>query len=80
MMTYRTGVDAMTRPRKSTMIHNARKATAARKRAAFEFQTPNKKPGIAPGLYTFDATKTPDPRLGSEPEPRTTEDQDHEFC
>ncbi len=34
----------MTRPRKSTMIRNARKATATRKRAAFEFQTPIKKP------------------------------------
>jgi len=49
----------MTRPRKSTLIRNARKATAARKRAAFEFQTPNKKPGARPGLYTFDATRTP---------------------
>jgi hypothetical protein len=49
----------MTRPRKSTLIRNARKATAARKRAAFEFQTPNKKPGIAPGLYTFDAAGAP---------------------
>lgn len=48
----------MTRPRKSTLIRNARKATAARKRAAFEFQTPNKKPGARPGLYTFDATRT----------------------
>ena len=49
----------MTRPRKSTLIRNARKATVARKRAAFEFQTPNKKPGARPGLYTFDATRTP---------------------
>ena len=65
MMTYRSGIDAMPRPRKSTQIRNARKATAARKRAAFEFQTPNKKPGIAPGLYTFDATGTPNQRPGS---------------
>ena len=79
MTTYRTGIDAMPRPRKSTMIRQARKDTAARKRAAFEFQTPNKKPGIAPGLYTFDATGAPDPRPGSEPEPRTTEVTDHEF-
>jgi len=70
----------MTRPRKSTLFRNARKATAAPKRAAFEFQTPNKKPGIAPGLYTFDATGDPYKAAGSEPEPRTTEDQDHEFC
>lgn len=54
----------MTRPRKSTLIRNARKATAARKRAAFEFQTPNKKPGARPGLY-FDATRTACRRPGA---------------
>ena len=43
----------------AAQIRTARKATAAWKRAAFEFQTPNKKPGIAPGLYTFDATGAP---------------------
>ena len=80
MMTCRTGVDAMTKPRKSTQIRNARKATAARKRAAFEFQTPNKKPGIAPGLYTFDATGTPNQRPGSQPNTPTNEVLSHEFC
>ena len=79
MTTYRTGIDAMPRPRKSTSIRNARKATAARKRAAFEFQTPNKKPGIAPGLYIFDATGTPNQRPGSELEPHTTEVLTHEI-
>ena len=49
----------MPRPRKSTQIRNARKATAARKRAAFEFQTPNKKPGIAPGFLNFDVAGNP---------------------
>ena len=57
----------MTKPRKSTMIRQARKDTAARKRAAFEFQTPNKKPGAMPGLYTFDATGNPCKATGSEP-------------
>ena len=70
----------MTRPRKSTMIRNARKATAARKRAAFEFQTPTKKPLACAKGYAFDATGDPCKAAGSEPEPRTTEDQDHEFC
>ena len=49
----------MSRPRKSTMIRAARKATAARKRAALEFQAPNKKPGIAPGLYNLMRPATP---------------------
>ena len=49
----------MTRPRKSTMIRNARKATAARKRAAFEFQTPNEKPLARAKGYDFDATGAP---------------------
>ena len=34
----------MPRQRQSTMIRNERKATTARKRAAFEFQAPIKKP------------------------------------
>ena len=59
----------------------ARRASIERKRNAFGMgKTPNKKPGIAPGLYTFDATGDPYKAAGSEPEPRTTEDQDHEFC
>ena len=45
----------MPRPRKSTLIRNERKATAARKRMAYEFQAPNKKPlTIADqGSYSF---------------------------
>ena len=39
------------------MIRQARKATTAAKRAAFEFQAPNKKPDIAPGLYSVRAAK-----------------------
>ena len=71
----------MTRPRKSTMIRNARRASDARKRGAFGTgRTPNKKPGIAPGLYTFDATGDPYKAAGSEPEPHTTEVLAHEFC
>ena len=71
----------MTRPRKSTSIRNARRASIERKRGAFGTgRTPNKKPGIAPGLYTFPATGNPCKATGSEPNPRTTEDQDHEFC
>jgi len=70
----------MTRPRKSTMIRNARKATAARKRAAFEFQTPTKKPLACAKGYAFDATGNPCKATDCEPEPRTTEDQDHDFC
>ena len=49
----------MTRPRKSTLIRNARKATAARKRAAFEFQTPNKKPLACARGYALNATGAP---------------------
>ena len=69
----------MTRPRKSTLIRNARKATAARKRAAFEFQTPNKKPGIAPGLYNFDADGAFSRRPGGEPNTPRTEVLSHEI-
>ena len=57
----------MTRQRKSTQIRNARKATAARKRAAFDFQTPNKKALPEGKAYTFDATRAPYQRPGSEP-------------
>ncbi len=70
----------MTRPRKATMIRNARRASAARKRAAFEFQTPTKKPLACAKGYAFDATGNPRKATDCEPEPRTTEDQDHEFC
>jgi len=57
----------MTRPRKSTMIRNARKATAARKRAAFEFQTPTKKPLACAKGYAFDAPSDPYKAAGSQP-------------
>ena len=49
----------MTRPRKSTMIRAARKATAARKRAALEFQAPNKKAPSKDGAYNFHAAGAP---------------------
>ena len=70
----------MTRPRKGSK-RQARRASIERKRGAFGTgRTPNKKPGIAPGLYTFDATGNPCKATGSEPEPHTTEVTDHEFC
>ena len=70
----------MTRQRKGSK-RQARRASIERKRNAFGMgKTPNKKPGIAPGLYTFPATGNPCKATGSEPNPRTTEDQDHEFC
>ena len=69
----------MSRPRKSTMIRNERKATAARKRATFEFQTPIKKPGIAPGLYNLNATGNPHKATGSEPNTPHTEVLSHEI-
>ena len=70
----------MTKPRKSTQIRNARKATAARKRAAFEFQTPTKKPLACAKGYAFDATRTPNQRPGSEPNTPPNEVLSHEFC
>ena len=57
----------MTRRRKSTSIRQARKDTAARKRAAFEFQTPTKKPLAQARGYDLSASRTPDRRPGSEP-------------
>ena len=69
----------MTRPRKSTLIRNARKATAARKRAAFEFQTPTKKPLACAKGYDFDATGRPTKRPGSEPNTPPNEVLSHEF-
>ena len=65
MMTCRAGIDAMTRPRKSTQIRNARKATAARKRAAFEFQTPTKKPLACAKGYALMRPERPTKRPGS---------------
>ena len=50
----------MTRPRKSTSIRNARRASIERKRGAFGTgRTPNKKPGIAPGFLNFDVAGNP---------------------
>lgn len=49
----------MPRPRKSTLIRNERKATTARKRAAFEFQAPNKKAPSKDGAYNFRAAGNP---------------------
>ena len=54
----------MPRPRKGSK-RQARRASIAAKRGAFS--TGNKKPGIAPGLYTFPATGNPCKATGSEP-------------
>ena len=69
----------MTKPRKSTQIRNARKATAARKRAAFDFQTPNKKaPARAKG-YDFPVTSGPHKAAGDKPNTPHAEVLSHEF-
>jgi hypothetical protein len=70
----------MSRPRKSTMIRNERKATAARKRAAFDFQAPIKKPGIAPGFYNSDATKALPTRLEANFSHSTDRSMNDEIC
>ena len=71
----------MTRHRKGSK-RQARRASIERKRNAFyTWKTPpNKKPGIAPGLYTFPATGAPYQAPDCEPEPHTTEVLAHEFC
>ena len=70
----------MTRPRKGSK-RQARRASIERKRNAFGTgKTPNKKPGIAPGLYTFDEPTALPSGPATNPNPRTTEDQDHELC
>ena len=60
----------MTRQRKGSK-RQARRASIDRKRNAFgTWKTPppgNKKAPSFDEAYTFDATKTPDPRPGSEP-------------
>ena len=49
----------MSRPRKGS-IRQARRASIERKRNAFGTgKTPNKKPGIAPGLLNFDVAGRP---------------------
>ena len=70
----------MSRPRKSTMIRNERKATAARKRATFEFQTPNKKPLACAKGYDFRATGNPTKATGSETQHSLHGASGHEFC
>lgn len=49
----------MPRQRRSTAIRTERKATAARKRAAFEFQTPNEKPLARAKGYAFACDQRP---------------------
>ena len=69
----------MTHHRKGSK-RQARRASIAAKRGAFGTgRTPNKKPGIAPGLYTFPATGAPYQAPDCEPEPHTTEVLAHEF-
>ena len=46
----------MTRPRRSTLIRQARQAVTAAKRSEI---FGNKKPGIAPGVLNFAATEAP---------------------
>ena len=46
----------MTRPRRSTLIRQARQASNAAKRSEI---SGNKKPGIAPGILNFSATEAP---------------------
>ena len=69
----------MPRPRKSTQIRNARKATAARKRAAFDFQTPNKKAPAERQGYALNATGNPCKATGSQPNTPTNEVLSHEI-
>lgn len=70
----------MARVRKSTLIRNERRATNARKRAAFEFQTPIKKPRQSPGSMLFDAAGKPYQAPAAEPKTPYTEVLSHEFC
>ena len=70
----------MTRQRKGSK-RQARRASIERKRGAFGTgRTPNKKPGIAPGLYTFDATGNPHKATGREPNTPPNEVLSDEFC
>jgi hypothetical protein len=70
----------MPRPRKSTLIRNERKATTARKRAAFEFQAPNKKAPSKDGAYNFRAAGAPSNAPVAKPNTPATEVLSHEFC
>lgn len=70
----------MSKPRKSTMIRLARKATTAAKRAAFEFQAPIKKPLSEDKGYDVRATGARHNAPAANPTPHTTEVLSHEFC
>ena len=69
----------MTRVRKSTMIRNERKATNARKRAAFEFQA-IKKPRQTAGPILIRAAGNPYKAPVAKPKTPYTEVLSHEFC
>lgn len=70
----------MSRPRKSTLIRNERKATTARKRAAFEFQAPNKKAPSKDGAYNFRAAGARHNAPVAKPNTPPNEVLSHEFC
>lgn len=70
----------MSRQRKSTAIRTARKATNARKRAAFEFQAPIKKPMACAKGYDFCAAGKPYQAPAAEPNTPPNEVLSHEFC
>ena len=70
----------MPRQRRSTAIRNERKATAARKHAAFEFQAPTKKAPSKDGAYNFRAAGTPTKAPAANPKPQRTEVLSHELC
>lgn len=73
----------MPRQRRSTAIRNERKATAARKRASFEFQLPkipgNKKAPSKDGAYNFRAAGTPPRAPVAKPNTPPNEVLSHEF-
>ena len=60
----------MTRPRRSTLIRQARQAVTAAKRSEI---SGNKKPGIAPGILNFECSRQalPGPRLRTFHTPQT---------
>ena len=70
----------MSRQRKSTAIRTARKATNARKRAAFEFQAPIKKPMACAKGYDVCATGSPLKAPAAEPITPHTGAISDEFC
>jgi len=70
----------MSRQRKSTMIRAERQATNARKRAAFEFQAPIKKPRQSPGSMLFVAAEALNDAPVAKPKTPHYEVLSHEFC